>query len=70
MSLSKMLVAKHAKLAAFVLPTSVAFGFAYTATYGTNPVEDMKNVAVGSSGESRIINVRLGALGGQPGNRD
>jgi len=48
MSLSKMLVAKHAKLAAFVLPTSVAFGFAYTATYGTNPVEDMKNVAVGT----------------------
>eukprot|EP00193_Tetraselmis_chui_P004239 CAMPEP_0177753092 /NCGR_PEP_ID=MMETSP0491_2-20121128/1270_1 /TAXON_ID=63592 /ORGANISM="Tetraselmis chuii, Strain PLY429" /LENGTH=49 /DNA_ID=CAMNT_0019268343 /DNA_START=355 /DNA_END=504 /DNA_ORIENTATION=- len=39
----------------------MAMGFAYTANYGTNPLEDVKAAAVG--GESRVLNIRLGTLG-------
>lgn len=68
MSFAKLLVEKHSRVAAYVLPASVAVGFAYTANYGTNPLEDLKNVALGAGpGDSRVINVRLGALGGNRG---
>lgn len=62
-----MLVEKHSKIASYVLPASIAVGFAYTANYGTNPVEDFKSYALGESWQpcffhhplSHIMNVNL-----------
>jgi hypothetical protein len=48
MSFAKLIVEKHSKIAMTVLPVSMAMGFAYTANYGTNPLEDVKAAAVGT----------------------
>ena len=58
MAFAQLLVKNHSKIAAFVLPTSVAAGFWYTANFGTSPFEDMMKPGIG--GESRVVNVRLG----------
>mmetsp|Transcript_4319 Transcript_4319/g.12077 ORF Transcript_4319/g.12077 Transcript_4319/m.12077 type:complete len:83 (+) Transcript_4319:3-251(+) len=36
----ELLVRRHSDLARVVLPAGVAFGFAYTMAYGTNPFAD------------------------------
>ena len=50
MSLGRLLVEKHSKIAAVVFPVSVLGGFAYTMKTGTSPLADSKDWVQGVHG--------------------
>ena len=50
-ALAGLLANNHAKLAAFVFPLSIAFGFGYTSLHGTSALSDARATLYGEQGK-------------------
>ena len=49
MSIARVLVEKHGRIAAVLFPASVLGGFAYSAATGQSPIEDSKKLIQGGA---------------------
>ena len=47
MGLADLLLKKHTAIAKVLVPSSMAFGFAYSWQHGTNPLTDAKSATLG-----------------------
>ncbi|BDA49447.1 hypothetical protein COCOBI_14-0640 [Coccomyxa sp. Obi] len=65
MSLGRLLVEKHSKIAAVIFPVSVLGGFAYTMKTGTSPLADGKDWLQGKESQQNMytLNFKLGGIG-------
>ena len=62
MSIARVLVEKHGKIAAVLLPASVLGGFAYSAATGTSLIEDGKKWMQGGPDMHALVAPKREAL--------